>query len=228
MDAPLRVQWRSTKEQWRRGCACGSPLRWSPCLFGGGVGSGCLRMAVAAELFPKLLQRYPGQLCPRAIQGFDTKLPASIRLMCAIQLTNLGQIDTEVGGWECQSASRVGHLRGLEEPRASHFFDLMRCLNYLQERQVYPPVSILKNTFAGSIAEPRVWEFVGAPAVVDAASVGFSAHRVRSIWSYILPAAAMLERYHQPSLAFHDDHPPFVRLRGGGYVCGGVEGGRGV
>lgn len=62
-----------------------------------------------------------------------------------------------------------------------------------------------------------------------------SAHRVCSIWSYILPAAAlegcvhsdlqprplagMLEQYHPPSPAFHDDQPSFTRLDVIGQPC---------
>ena len=112
--------------------------------------------ALAGTLLPKLIRRFPGQLSAEAIQGFASKLPFDIRLTGAMQLANLGQIDVVVGGWECQSMSRAGRRRGMEDRRASYFFDLERCLKHLQERQAHPPVYILENTFAGNMSDARI------------------------------------------------------------------------
>ena len=67
------------------------------------------------------------------MRGIDTKLPADVRLTSAMMLANLGQIDIVVGGWECQSMSRAGRRGGMEDVRETCFFDLVRCLNYLQQ-----------------------------------------------------------------------------------------------
>ena len=84
----------------------------------------------------------------------------------------------------------------MEDVRGTCFFDLVRCINYLQQRQAYPPVYVLENTFTGNMtdsrireAERQIQEFVGAPAVVDAVSTGSLAHRVRSVWTNMLPAS---------------------------------------
>lgn len=83
-----------------------------------------------------------------AIQGFNTKLPFDIWLTHALQPANTGQVHMVVGGWECQFVSRADSEESLEDPGAPYFFDLVRYLNYLaQERQVYPRVYILENTF---------------------------------------------------------------------------------
>ena len=87
--------------------------------------------AVANTLLPKLMCRFLGQLSAAAIRGYASKLPSDIRLTGAMQLANMGHIDVVVGGWECQSMSRAGGRRGMEDRRASYFFDLVRCLNYL-------------------------------------------------------------------------------------------------
>ena len=73
-----------------------------------------------------------------------------------MQLANLREIDVALGGWECQSMSRVGRRRGMEDRRASYFFDLVRCLNYVEERQAHPPVYILENTFSGNMLDAHI------------------------------------------------------------------------
>ena len=57
-----------------------------------------LAKRVAATLIPKLMRRFPGQLPASTVRGFDTKLPADVRLTSAMMLANLGQIDIVVGG----------------------------------------------------------------------------------------------------------------------------------
>ena len=79
--------------------------------------------------------------------------------------------------------SWAGRLGGLEDPRASYFFDLVCCLNCWQERQVYPPFYILENVQAAFPSRGR----------------GNSHAR---LWSLC----------HHPSPVFHNDQPPFVCL----------------
>ena len=85
-------------------------------------------------------------------------------------------------------------MGGMEDVRGTCFFDLVRCLNYLRERQAYPLVCVLENTFKGNMtdarirqAERQIQKFVGAPAVVNAVSTSSWAHRVRSLWNNMLP-----------------------------------------
>ena len=92
--------------------------------------------------------------------------------------------------------SRAGRRGGMEDVRGTCFFDLVRSLNYLQQRQAYPLVYVLENIFTRNMtdsrireAERQIREFVGAPAVVDAVSTGSWAHRVRSLWINMLPAS---------------------------------------
>ena len=131
--------------------------------------------------------------------------------------------------------SRAGLRGGIEDERGTCFFDLVRCLNYLQERHAYPPVYILGNTFTGNMsdakirhAERQIQEFVGAPSVVDAVNTGSWAHRVRSLWTNFLPAAFLegcaesapqppslemvLDPFHMPTLVYQDNQPPFMQL----------------
>ena len=112
--------------------------------------------AVGGTLLPQLMRRFPGQLSAAAIRGFASKLPFDIKLTGAMQLANLGQIDVVVGGKKCLSMSRVGKRRGMEDRRASYFFDLVRCPNYLQERQAHPPVNIFDNNFSGNMSNAHI------------------------------------------------------------------------
>ena len=77
-----------------------------------------LARRVAATLIPKLMRRFLGQLPASAVRGFDTKLPADVRLTSAMMLANLGQIDivvrglgvpVDVKGWE---KGRDGRCQG--------------------------------------------------------------------------------------------------------------------
>ena len=98
---------------------------------------------------------------------------------------------------------------------------------------------MLENIFTGNMTDARIrqverqiQEFVGALAVVDVVNTGGSAHRVRSLWTNMLPSAflegcvpqdpqppplqGVLSEFHMPSPLYQDDAPPFalVNMRG--------------
>ena len=61
-------------------------------------------------------------------------MPWDISLVEPATLTNLvahyGPVDILGGSWECQSVTRAGRCRGVEDARFRFFFDLVRIINF--------------------------------------------------------------------------------------------------
>ena len=121
-----------------------------------GVGLGILRMTVAAcivvriytyiardpvnrkiarHILLQLQLQHQKLILQSAIESFDRMyMPQDISLVGPAALTNLvahyGLVDILGGSWECQSVSRAGRCRGVEDPRFRFFFDLVRIINF--------------------------------------------------------------------------------------------------
>ena len=192
-------------------------------------------MAVAGTLPPKLMRRFPGQLSAAAIRGFTSKLPSDIRLTGA----NLGQPGADRrGGWGLGMSI---HVEGWQEEEHGGQEGILlfrpRALPELPLGATSPPSRLhsqkhLSRERVRCAHSPRrerqIQEFVGAPAVIDAVSVEGREHRLRSIWTNILPAAFfegcvnrdpqppplqdLTDEYHQPSPVYHDEQHPFCKL----------------
>ena len=83
---------------------------------------------VARHHIHKLMVLYPQQLSPTAIRGCFSCLPHDVTLISEADLRHLGSVDMMSAGWPCQRHSHAGAGRGLEDPRSSLFWDLIRLM----------------------------------------------------------------------------------------------------
>ena len=199
-----------------------------------GVGLGVLRMVVAAGIVVRvytyidrdpvsrkiarhvLLQlqlQYPKLILQSAIESFDrVYMPKNISLIGPAALTNLvaqyGPVDILGESWECQSGSRVGRCRGVEDPRFIFFFDLVRIINFFQKHQESPMVYLRENTYPGEDihlnphvkkAQQLVEAFLGPSVRLDSADMGSAAHRVRMYWTNMLLTGGTTAHHAQES-----------------------------
>ena len=163
-------------------------------------------------------------------------------------ITRYGPVDIVWGGFDCRALSRAGQGRGFKDRRLKSFFDLVRVINWCQNKQQGHQVwYFCENTWPGTNVKEGVREafemiemFLGRGALVDAADLGSAAHRVRFYWTNIVeswklpllipsgddtqspPALdTILESYHTPAPVFHDDKLPFSPLNttGNPRVC---------
>ena len=193
---------------------------------------------IARAVLDSLERQYPLQLLASATRSFDKRLPQSIFAICQLFLANLvahnGPVDLLGGSWECQSVSRAGHRMGAMDPRFAYFYDMIRIMNFFQREQTTPFIYILENTYPEENCTPAVAKagdlveaFLGAPVLVDGANLGAAAHRVRLLWTNVLPAATLqaalptlltpspsldtiLRPYHVPTKLGHTDRLPFA------------------
>ena len=95
-----------------------------------------------------------------------------------------------IAGWPCQGHSCVGARRGLEDPRSSLFWDLIRLMQWWIAHQHSPPKYIFESVpllgdSRDKVLEGQhyVYQHHGDPIFMDAASLGSYAHRPRWIWT---------------------------------------------
>jgi site-specific DNA-cytosine methylase len=106
-----------------------------------------------------------------------------------------------VAGWECQDLSPAGKGRGLDGPRSSTFFDVIRILGAIQQmQQDLPPAYLLENVAMQhnkrsskiSVTDyARVVTAIGHPVTVDAAQFGSRSHRLRNFWCNFADTASI-------------------------------------
>ena len=131
-------------------------------------------------------------------------MPKDISLIGLAALNNLvahyRPVDILGGSWECQSVSRAGRCRGVEDPRFRFFFDLVRIINFFQQHQQRPMVYLLENTYREEDinlnphvkkAQHLVEAFLGPSVRLDSADMGSAAHRVRLYWTNMLPTEVL-------------------------------------
>ena len=151
--------------------------------------------AISNEVLGKLQSEYPHQLPDSALRGHNKRLPQDIRNVCEDDLNaliqNKGEVHFICGGWQCQSMSMAGPQTGMDDRRFPTFLNLVKIINILQRVQTKSPIYCVENTWPGNPGRKEgvdktadlIEAFIGAPIVVDAASLGSSAHRVRHYWT---------------------------------------------
>jgi hypothetical protein len=157
--------------------------------------------AVAAGRLARLSQQYPSLFSPAAYRHAFA-LPQQVQKVTADKLVAAGARDRTqwlvVAGWECQDLSTAGRCQGLEGPRSSTFYDLLRLVGTLQQLQpTCPPGYLLENVamqhnYRSAVISKEQYQLVchaiREPVCLDAAQVGAYAHRLRNFWSNLAPA----------------------------------------
>ena len=157
---------------------------------------------VAGMTVSKALGQYPDLLPFSATVHTFTALPQDVKQITTDTLLQAGALAGDqwmvVAGWECQDLSPAGKGRGLDGPRSSTFFDVVRILGALQQLQCQmPPAYLLENSplqhnwrskRVRMRDYPRVVAAIGKPVTFDAAQFGSRAHRVRNYWTNICDA----------------------------------------
>ena len=150
--------------------------------------------SIARATLSNLQEEYPGKLSDRAIRGYNKRVPQDIKLITESDLVSLLQFNGPVhflcGGWECQSMSMAGNRKGMDDERFLPFLDMVKILDFLQAERHPQPLFLFENTWPGMPGQYPVIDkgaelvesFLGAPIVMDAAGLGFAAHRVRLFW----------------------------------------------
>ena len=179
--------------------------------------------------------RFPLQLPATAVQGCMSILPSDIRLVGEEDLHRLGRVDLVMAGWPCQGHSRAGLGLGLEDPKSSLFWELLRLLRLWSRLQSTPVGYIFENVLPLGSVSPQVQKdaqvvqhHLGAPIPLDAAAFGSYAHRLRWKWTNLAPfrvLAAALSQVVRPAERYVDhilnegrrsqgvsiaDRPPFA------------------
>ena len=151
--------------------------------------------SISNEVLGKLQSEYPHQLPDSALRGHNKRLPQDIRNLSEDDLIalvkNKGEIHFICGGWQCQSMSMARSQTGMQDKRFPTFLNLVKIINILQRMQTKAPIYYMENTWPGEPGRKEgvdkiadlIQAFIGAPIVVDAASLGSAAHRVRHYWT---------------------------------------------
>ena len=141
---------------------------------------------------------YPQQLQPTAICGCFSRLPRDVTLISEDDLRYLDPVDMVIAGWPCQGHSRAGAGQGLEDPKSSLFWDLIRLMQWWFAHQPSPPLYIFENVTLlgdshGKVLEGRhyVCQYLGDPIFVNAASLGSYAHLPRYVWTNLAPLTTL-------------------------------------
>ena len=157
---------------------------------------------VARMQVAKALGQYPDLLPFTAVKNTFTALPQDVRQISTEILVEAGALAGDqwfvVAGWECQDLSPAGKGKGLDGPRSSTFFDVVRIIGALQQLQpCRPPAYLLENSplqhnwrspRVRNQDYPRVLAAVGNPITFDAAQFNSFAHRVRNYWTNLCDA----------------------------------------
>ena len=112
-------------------------------------------------------------------------------------------------GWPCQGHSRAGVGRGLEDPRSSLFWDLIRLMQWWFSHQPTPLEYIFENVPLLGDSRDKVLEgghyvhqHLGDPIFEDAKSIGSYVHLPRWIWTNLAPSSTL-------AATFSTVPPPF-------------------
>ena len=164
---------------------------------------------VARHHLHQLMVLYPQQLHPTAICGCFSRLPHDVTFISEADLRHLGPVDMVIAGWPCQGHSRAGAGRGLEDPRSSLFWNLIRLMQWWFIHQPTPLGYIFENVPLLGDSRDKVLEgghyvrqHLGDLIFVDAASIGSYAHRHRWMWTNLAPSSTL-------AATFSGVHPPF-------------------
>lgn len=142
---------------------------------------------VARERVKQMRLCFPDLISDEALRGFQSTLPAHVRLLGELHLQALdAPIDMLVVGWECQGMSNAGKGAGLKHKQSALFTEVVRIMSVLQ-RQAQPCMYVVENIPACFDRREevrkeyrRIKEWLGAEVMLDAAQLGSSAHRLRS------------------------------------------------
>jgi hypothetical protein len=157
----------------------------------------------------QLAAEFPQLLPPSAYARFLTELPQNITHITPTVLQHLGRVDLVVAGWPCQGHSQAsGHGQGLHDARSMLFWAVVFLLNWWQANQAEPVAYLLENVHplsnpTGQRDLQVIRQYVGQEAVVDAAAAGSYAHRLRLIWTNLMPAN-LLQAAHTYIPSFSD------------------------
>ena len=159
---------------------------------------------VAKHYIKQLQARYPRQLPASAVQGCMSRLPSNISLIGEEDLQRLGRVDLVMAGWPCQGHSRAGLGKGLQDPRSSLFWELLRLLRWWQRMQATPVGYILENVLPLGTVDPQaqanaqlVCRYLEKPVAVDAAALGSYTHRLQWNWKNLASASGISAALHQ-------------------------------
>ena len=162
----------------------------------------------------QLRARFGAQLPATAVQGCMSVLPSDIRLVGKEDLHRVGRVDLVMAGWPCQGHSHAGLGLGLQDPKSSLFWELLRLLRLWKQLQSTPVGYILENVLPLGSGSPEIQKdaqvvqhHLGAPISLDAAAFGSYAHRLRWKWTNLAPSkvlAAALSQVVRPQERYVD------------------------
>jgi hypothetical protein len=137
-----------------------------------------------------LQRRYPELLPKAALEGWLVP-PQDIAGISEQQIATLGHVDVVICGWPCQGVSRANrNPQGLWDARSHVFFDVVRIVQVLGQRQKTGVGYMLEHVATGGDDRPAVRQaeeyfrhVLGDAFQLDAARVGAHAFRVRRYWT---------------------------------------------
>lgn len=148
-----------------------------------GISTGRLSLEMAGV---RVDNYFASEINPRAIQISEKNYPDIVRLgdVTRIDVDKLPKIDLVIAGSPCQGFSRAGLCLNFEDPRSMLFFEFVRILNAIRERN--PEVKfLLENVEMKKDWRAVITEYVGVePYLIN--SKLLSAHnRPRNYWTNI-------------------------------------------
>ena len=144
----------------------------------------------------KLQQRFPLQLPPSAVEGWDKRLPFNCNCISPATLhpSFPDGIDLVIAGPPCQPYSTAGKHKGLGDPRSGALINTVRLICYLHASQSDGVRYIIENV-PGTEKHPEIARMLGAPVKLDAPPCGSAARRQTLFWQNLAPVEEIQSKF---------------------------------
>lgn len=129
---------------------------------------------------------YASEIDKYAIQVSQKNWPDIVQIgdVTKVKVVDLGEIDLVLAGFPCQSHSTAGKQGGFSDPRGQLFFDALRILNELKQKN--PNIKFLfENVKMKKESADLISKELGVEAIVINSSLLSAQNRVRMYWSNI-------------------------------------------
>lgn len=129
---------------------------------------------------------FASEIDKHAIKVTQTNWPATIQLGSVIDLKaeNLPKIDLIFAGFCCQSFSSAGHGLGFEDPRGQLFFEFVRILKEVREKNPHV-LFVAENVRMKKVHQDVISKHLGVePILINSAKLS-AQNRLRNYWTNI-------------------------------------------
>ena len=144
----------------------------------------------------KLQRRFPAQLPPTAVEGWDRRIPFNVNCITPELLSPSfpDGIDLVIAGPPCQPYSTAGIQKGLGDPRSGALINMARLISYLHSTQRNGVRYIIEKV-PGTERHPEVARMLDAPVKLDAPPCGSAARRKTLFWQNLAPVGEILSQF---------------------------------